>query len=300
MIYTREKIVLAMNYKFGGFKNKTFLQKHMFLFINENKSDLSDIVSLYDFIPYYYGCYSFQLESDKARLVKKNLIPEEINKETTNDIKLVVDELPIKIIKLIDDYYLKYKDISLDNIIKKIYQNYNYYTINSEIKDKYLSQEQVDEISECYQFNNDKTIFTLGYEGLSIDTYINKLIQNNIKALIDVRFNPYSRKYGFSKTFLLDKLTNLKIKYFHIPELGIRGEKRLELDMKDISSYDNLFHTYEQELHEKRDYICEILLKLKQYNRVALTCFEKDVCYCHRGKIIDYIKQSGDYKVKHI
>ena len=36
-----------------------------------------------------------------------------------------------------------------------------------------------------------KTLFTIGYEGISIDKYIQKLLQNCIKTLVDVRQNAY-------------------------------------------------------------------------------------------------------------
>ncbi|WP_348602891.1 DUF488 family protein [Bartonella tribocorum] len=41
--------------------------------------------------------------------------------------------------------------------------------------------------------------FTIGYEGKSLENYLNCLLENNIKILCDVRKNPISRKYGFSK-----------------------------------------------------------------------------------------------------
>lgn len=42
-------------------------------------------------------------------------------------------------------------------------------------------------------------VFSIGYEGLTIDSFLNKLIANNITLVVDVRNNPQSMKYGFSK-----------------------------------------------------------------------------------------------------
>ena len=47
-----------------------------------------------------------------------------------------------------------------------------------------------------------KQLFTIGYEGISLETYINKLIINDVNVLCDVRKNAYSQKYGFSKQTL--------------------------------------------------------------------------------------------------
>lgn len=40
---------------------------------------------------------------------------------------------------------------------------------------------------------------TAGYEGKSIDMFFDYLLRQGIKTIVDVRFNPGSRKYGFSK-----------------------------------------------------------------------------------------------------
>jgi len=46
------------------------------------------------------------------------------------------------------------------------------------------------------------TLFTIGYEGISLEEYFNRLIKNDVKVLVDVRNNPLSMKFGFSKTQL--------------------------------------------------------------------------------------------------
>lgn len=63
-------------------------------------------------------------------------------------------------------------------------------------------------------------LFTIGYEGSSLDGYLNRLIKNNVRTLIDLRRNPLSRKYGFSKKTLAETVKKLGIDYVHIPELA--------------------------------------------------------------------------------
>ncbi|WP_322789506.1 DUF488 domain-containing protein [Bartonella elizabethae] len=55
--------------------------------------------------------------------------------------------------------------------------------------------------------------FTIGYEGKSLDHYLNCLIENNVKTLCDVRKNPISRKHCFSKRQLEKAISNIGIKY---------------------------------------------------------------------------------------
>ena len=96
------------------------------------------------------------------------------------------------------------------------------------------------------------SFFTIGYEGSSFEGYLNRLIKHNVKILIDVRRNPLSRKYGFSKKTLSDTVRKLGIEIVHIPELGITSEKRRELHTQD--DYDRLFESYEkQDLEEEQD-----------------------------------------------
>ena len=49
-------------------------------------------------------------------------------------------------------------------------------------------------------------VHAIGYEGVSIDRFLRRLQENEIKMIIDVRANPISRKPGFSKTALKARL----------------------------------------------------------------------------------------------
>ncbi len=185
----------------------------------------------------------------------------------------------------------KFKDINNDNLIKYVYVNYPYYTIKSTIKDRILSPEEIkninNKVSANFDINNqEKTLFTIGYEGISVEKYLNKLIQNNIKILIDVRRNPLSRKYGFSKQQLKFMVERLGIEYLHIPELGIETDKRQHLETLD--DYNKLFEDYEKTLATKQKELLKIKNLINSKKRVALTCFEKMLkCAIEQGLKID-------------
>ena len=85
-----------------------------------------------------------------------------------------------------------------------------------------------------------KTImFTIGYEGISLEEYLVRLIKNDVKVLVDVRNNPLSMKYGFSKSQLKKYCASLGIKYAHFPEVGIQSDQRQELNSQN--DYNKLF-----------------------------------------------------------
>ena len=111
------------------------------------------------------------------------------------------------------------------------------------------------------------------------------MLKNNVHLLCDVRKNPISRKFGFSKNNLQHFIEGTGIQYYHIPELGIESEKRISLST--IDDYNELFREYTETLPAKRWYLDKIHKLLKANRRVALMCFEKDAKMCHRHVIRD-------------
>ena len=130
---------------------------------------------------------------------------------------------------------------------------------------------------------SDAVLFTIGYEDISLEKYINKLIINDVKILCDVRKNAFSYKYGFSKSQLKMACQGAGIKYVHLPALGIESE--LRQDLRSQKDYDILFEKYENTIMESNDSIDVIIELLKTDKRVALTCFEKNPLQCHRSRI---------------
>ena len=66
------------------------------------------------------------------------------------------------------------------------------------------------------QQQTEKKIFSIGYEAISIDGYLNKLIKNNIHLLCDVRCNE-KKHTDCHRSRLSDYLAkNYKIKTEHL------------------------------------------------------------------------------------
>ena len=64
MLYYRRKLLLAVLEVFGGSLSSKMLQKYLFLVTRGQE------VKVYDFVPFKYGCFSFQAEQDLDALVK--------------------------------------------------------------------------------------------------------------------------------------------------------------------------------------------------------------------------------------
>jgi uncharacterized protein (DUF488 family) len=185
----------------------------------------------------------------------------------------------------------QYADFSLTELIRHIYSHYPYYAINSEIAEQYISKEILD-AHRPESDNKNYHVFTIGYEGASIESYVNKLISQNIELLVDVRNNPVSMKTGFSKKQLKNILSKLNIMYMHLPTLGIPSPLRKKYLTKESKDYRGLFDIYKKEIlinaSEDLDLLKELVSK---NNRIALTCFEKDPVYCHRKIIAEKFTQ---------
>jgi uncharacterized protein (DUF488 family) len=137
-------------------------------------------------------------------------------------------------------------------------------------------------------------MFTIGYEGKSIEAFINTLIKNNVRILCDVRKNPLSRKFGFSKGKLSHITNTIGIEYVHIPGLGIDSEKRLSLSSTD--DYIRLFNDYKKNLPNLNKYLNEVYTLLIHNSRIALMCYEYEPEKCHRHVIRDYIVEQHNIR----
>lgn len=106
-------------------------------------------------------------------------------------------------------------------------------------------------------------------------------------------------KFGFSLSQLKAACNGVNIQYIHIPELGIESNLRKDLDIQ--LKRDDLFDHYEKELLPKNNEKINSLIDIvKSHQRVAITCFEHDVCQCHRGRLAKVIAQKEAIAVIHL
>jgi len=294
-MFYRRKVILSILEVFNGNLNKIALQKLLFLFTQrQNKK-------AYDFVPYKFGCYSFSAAADISAMITKGLITEDDKTYTKINQSNYVFTLEPDDKKILLELKTLYNDYNAERLIKHTYINYPYTAINSIIANRLLNPEQQQKITLARPTTNNIVLFTIGYEGISLEEYFNRLIKNDVKVLVDVRNNPLSMKFGFSKTLLQKFCANLSIQYIHYPEVGIQSEQRQELNTQQ--DYDKLFALYRKNnLVKTVPTQNTILALLKQHNRIALTCFEANICQCHRKHLAESIENLPDFKyeIKHI
>lgn len=279
MLYYRRKLLLAILEVFRGKLSAIQLQKYLFL-ITRQQNEKS-----FHFVPFKYGCFSFQANQDLSTLSTYGYINITNNEYSLNDsARGYFKELRLSDQRSIQNIFTKFGTLSQDELIIYIYKNFPFFAINSNIAEKILDHDSILKIEAQRHKKNEKQLFTIGYEGISLEEYINKLIVEDIRVLCDVRKNAYSQKYGFSKSQLTKACEGVGIKYIHFPELGIDSEKRNSL-MKQ-NDYDLLFLEYEKSTLNSNSKVLEELLNLITiHKRIALTCFEKEPNKCHRTRI---------------
>ena len=294
-MYYRRKILLSLLQVSGNQLDKISLQKLLFLFSSQQE------VKSYHFVPYKFGCFSFQANADLHTMTKYRQVAPSMKYWQKTDTKNYLNELKTKDKKALQFIAKKYGSLTKDELIAHTYRQFPYYAINSLIAKNMLTKEEIEKVEKQRPGATNKTLFTIGYEGISLEQYLNKLIINGVTVLCDVRKNPISMKYGFSKNQLKNACEGVGITYIHIPEVGIESDQRQQLITQ--SDYDQLFVSYRSHTLEKADkYKKDILDLLKTRKRIALTCFEANIHQCHRKHLAESIvkMQGFNYELKHI
>lgn len=278
----------ALLYTIDGLHERDLSSRFMImksLFLSSHVEKIDKLIKFYHFFPYHYGPFSNVCYTDISKLQKEGYIIEKEKKfKLTEKGKVALKGIDPKAMLKINRVVRKFE--SNKEIMVYVYRKFPDYTIKSK-----LLPPQNDR-------RHEPSLFTIGYEGRDIDLFLNVLIQNFIDILVDVRKNPFSMKFNFTKNRLKNYLENSEIQYIHIPELGIEGEKRK--DLVTLKDYEKLFENYEKTTIKENPELLDKIVELSRNHRVALMCFEADVNMCHRGIIARNIAQKENMEILNI
>lgn len=143
-------------------------------------------------------------------------------------------------------------------------------------------------------------LYTIGYEGVNLEGFLDCLRRNNISVIADVRNLPFSRKKGFSKTSLSEFLSDNDIDYINYRELG--ADKKLRDRLKESGDYNTFFKVMAVSVLMHKEQLAEINKMVCDGKNVALMCFEKDFKLCHRKVVALGVKKinGNGLKIKHL
>ena len=247
--------------------------------------------AVYDFVPCKHGPFSFSVHRDLFDMAQRGLLFEEgrVISSSREWTEMAFRSLSHTEQAAVSSTGRKYGDMSARRLLDYVYSSYPWFASRSGLTRKQgrLPREQ-----------SGSVLYTAGYEGETIDGFLCRLMQSDIEAVLDVRQNPVSRKYGFSKSTLQRLAANVGVKYFHFKELGIPSADRKNLRSAD--DYARLFARYESSMLPRADAAVRAADQIVIGQRSALVCFERNHKYCHRSHLADRMARDTGLSVLHL
>lgn len=135
------------------------------------------------------------------------------------------------------------------------------------------------------------TIFTIGYEGTDIERFVTTLTNAGVVVLADVRAVTVSRKRGFSKNGLRERLAEAGIRYVHFRELGDPKAGREAARAGRFDAFRTIYGEHLVTPEAQQD--LSALAHLVADRPTCLMCFERDPRTCHRTIVAQSLSSSG-------
>lgn len=295
MLFKRQKLLLALLAANDGKLDKVNFQKLLFLYCKTRESEPT-----YEFVPHKRGCYSFTSHADKAKLMKKGYLAHSESWVLTSE-GLKASRLPSPERQKVATFSAKHKSLRGNELIAHSYMQFPFWATRSQIAPQILGNNQnaLKSIDSHRPQLTNHNLFTIGYEGKTLEGYLNQLYKAGVTLLCDVRKNPLSRKFGFSKGVLSESCRELGLKYEHLPQLGIESGARRTLDTD--ADYQRLFDKYDRTtLKEELAALDQIAMWIRDGEKVALTCFEHTSSCCHRSRVAKSIASTLKIEIVHL
>ncbi len=140
-----------------------------------------------------------------------------------------------------------------------------------------------------------RPLFTIGYEGKTVDELLAALNGAGVALLIDVRAVAASRRPGFSKTALAAALAEAGIDYLHLRPLGTPKAGR---EAARKGRIDEMRAIFEVQLETPEAEVAMARAEEEALRQVtAMLCFEADAAGCHRSIVAERLLGRGAWDV---
>lgn len=301
MFYRRKMLLALMKYSSRPLSlREVQLLLHLISFAQQERAS-------YFFVPTERGPFSFTLAADCEILIAQNSL--NVVQEQDESLQTIIGIAP-EMDKAL--FTLKNGDETLVKETVERYQVYQGHELEWAVyeQDPYQGiyaqnipsepalRQRIEEVKQTIALQP-KGLYTLGYEGLSVENFINRLIMQRISLVIDVRGNAVSMKHDFSKSRLAKTLTTCGLSYRHIPEVGIPTTDRhryLENHTKE-----ELFDWYDRNFLSHQGQQIKEIVATTERGSVLLMCYENDPNDCHRSRIAAHcLTEKPQLKVFHL
>lgn len=266
------------------------------LFMMREETSLAEQRAFYEFLPYKYGPYSFSVDRDLASLREDGAVTEaqspdgsrwSLNHEHRESILALYRDLPARVRSGVRDVVRFAGSFDDRRFVEHIYSRYPSYT--------YLTELDLPHRERPVAVT---TVYTLGYEGVTIDGFLDVLLQNGILRVMDIRSNPVSRVYGYARKTLSRMCEHIGVAYEHLPELGVQSEDRREA--RSQADYAKLFRQYEDGLVSEHQPEVDRAASLMVDVPSVLICYEADHRSCHRSRLAKVLSERTALPIHHL
>lgn len=141
-------------------------------------------------------------------------------------------------------------------------------------------------------------LLTIGYEGSTPEAFDAALAAARVELVVDVRAIAASRRRGFAKTALSDRLADAGISYIHLRELGDPKPGREAARAGRWAEFLSIFSA-----HLAMPEAIGGLVRLSELavrKRTALLCYEADAAQCHRAIVAERVARNCELVVAHL
>ena len=143
-------------------------------------------------------------------------------------------------------------------------------------------------------------VFTLGYQGLTLETYTETILAAGVGLLIDVREVPWSYNRKYIKSVLECTMSSADVGYLHLKECGNPSANR-----KSAASIEECLARYSAYLEANTDCLDTLSIHIRSAYEAGkpacLTCFEKHPYECHRSILLNQLsKRMPELSVTHL
>jgi uncharacterized protein (DUF488 family) len=285
-MFSRQRALLRLIENEGGSAGRLRLVKLAFLLSREPEVPRTGI---YEFVPYKRGPFSFTLYHDLRSLEDDGWIIEaDQDVKVTQAPDLELSFLDKSFLDVIDRVSARHRPLSTSALIDGVYKAHPWFTINSQALSRRAAERPLAQAS----------VYTVGYEGIMVDGFLDLLLRAGVQRLLDVRCNPIARRYGFHKSTLKRLCEDLDIEYAHFPSLGIPSAWRT--DLGDTAAYERLFERYERDILPEQSSTVADVVKLVTEKPSALMCMEADHTCCHRSRLAATVSKLASLPVKEL
>jgi len=142
-----------------------------------------------------------------------------------------------------------------------------------------------------------RTLYTLGYEGMTIEGFIARLKDAEVETVFDVRDMPLSHKRGFSKNGLAAALGHAGIGYEHWRSVG--APKELRHRYRADHNWNAYAAGFRAHLATRRDAVRDLAREATE-RKICLVCYEADADLCHRSMVAEAARKVVPLDIVHL